>query len=195
MTDTPGSKLEKLLAFRLAHFEHGTEYDEAALRRHLGLEPVAHPEFLPLSPERKRLVRMDDREAKRELEEAMEQEQARMAAERESALLATVKDERIQSLEAQIAELRARLQGSAVAVAERPSSPAQEPQETVVGPRQPRAAVLAPGEDIRSLTFGEIKLRLAEEGLPPLPKNGWGVTKTEALEHYLSHRRARESKP
>lgn len=178
MADGPGTPLEKLYAFRRSHFELGREYNEAELRKHLGLPAVPNPEFLPMTPERRRLVLMDDQNAKREAKEAEARAKQALEEERKAQIIGTMKDDRIQSLEAQIAELEAALAGANITVA---ASAATAPVGDVPD-----------GEPNPNWTMAQIKAAIEAEGLPPLPRNGTGVSKMAALEHYAAAKKAKE---
>lgn len=172
MPDGPGTAYEKLLAFRRAHFELGKEYDEAALRRALGLPPVDNPELLPDTPERRRLIRMEDAEAKREAEQAKREAEERLLAARASEQEAAYKDARIADLERQLAEMRAALAGPTVAVA----PPVREQQARVPAPE---------GMPNESWNKQEIVRWLEERGLPVPERKGFAMTKAAVLDFAL----------
>jgi len=179
MADGPGSAFEKLLAFRRAHFEQGKEYNEAALRRSLGLPPVDNPEFLPETPERRRLVRMDDREAKREAEQAQREAQERLLAASAAVQEAAHSAARIADLERQLAEMRAALNGPGVTVV--PDSDGETPAAAAV----PVATVVPDGTPDQNWNKPEILRWLEENGLPLPERGGHFLSKTAVLDFAL----------
>lgn len=84
------------------------------------LEMVKDPEFIPESPERARAIRMDDREAKAELEKAQLEARALMDQRQRSAQEIALKDSRIAELEAKLAEVGA--EPVSTPIAEKPES-------------------------------------------------------------------------
>ena len=176
MSDSLGSKMEKLFAYRNDHFEMGKEFDEKKIRIMLGMDPVANPEFLPETPDRRRLVRMDDREAKREMEEAKAKADAAILASKTAGLEAEQAQSRIAALEAQIAEMkRAAASGDdRVVVAE--STP-------VAAPAPAQTASDVPDS---TWTIPRMQTYLEEHNLPlPTPKKFFGMTKVAALDYTL----------
>lgn len=175
MPDGPGSAIEKLYAYRTDHFLMGKEFDERALRRNLGLPPVDNPEFLAETPDRKRLVRLDDREAQKELAKAQQEQRETMAKDAHEKLVAEHQSQRIADLEAQIAAMQNQ-QGSADTPS--PSKPASGKAETP----------LATGENDEPTSAWTIKQVLdfmEAKGLPLPEKKGFGMTKVAVLEFYL----------
>lgn len=166
------------MAFRREHFLSGKEFNEKELRLTLGLPPVERPELLMETPERRRLVRLDDQVAKRELEEA--ERVAKEAAERarQQAQEQELKDARIAQLEAQLAEMRARL-------ATETGAP------VVTGAVAPNGgpAIAPPGTPNESWTTQQMVHWLDEHGLPVPPRKGFGMTKMAVLEWTLEQGR------
>lgn len=183
MPDGPGSPIEKLYAFRSEHFVSGKEYDEAGLRRTLGLPPVPNPEHLPETPERRRLVRLDDREAKQEAEQAQRDAEAALAKERSDALIATHQSTRISDLEAEIEALKAQLAGAP------PEPPKGE--ETQNPPAPPQST--ADGEPTKDWSPKQIVDFMEAKGLPLPDKRGFGMTKVALLEFYLEKKAEAEA--
>lgn len=178
MPDSPGTPIEKLYAFRAEHFAMGKEYDEAGLRRTLGLPAVPNPEHLPETPERRRLVRLDDRDAKRELEQAQQEADAALAKARSDDLVQAHQSSRIADLEAQLAALQAQVAGQPAA----PDPPINEPPAASASNSAQGTGEGEPGEawaPKQILDFMEAK------GLPLPAKRGFGMTKVALLEFYL----------
>ena len=173
MSDSPGSKIEKMYAYRADHFEMGKEFDEKKIRAMLDMEPVANPEFLPETPDRRRLVRMDDREAKREMEEAKAKADAAILASKTAGMEAEQAASRIAALEAQIAEMK-RAAANPAPVAE--STP-------VAAPAPAQTASDVPDS---TWTIPRMQTYLEEHNLPlPTPKKFFGMTKVAALDYTL----------
>lgn len=185
MPDGPGTAIEKLYAFRTDHFLMGKEYDEAALRRTLGLPAVPNPEFLAETPDRKRLVRMDDREAKRELDAAQAEQAAMQAKERHEKLVAETQGQRIADLEAEIARMKAEANGNPAP----PATPPAEPKPTESNPAQGTGE----GEPNTDWSPKQIVDFMEANGLPLPPKKGFGMTKVALLEFYLEQKGAAEA--
>lgn len=176
MSDSPGSKIEKLYAYRAAHFELGKEFDEKKIRQILDMDPVANPEFLPETPERRRLVRMDDREAKREIEEARAKAEAAILADKNAGMEAAAKDQRIAALEAQLAALT---EGKPTAGA----IPTQTPDIAPAAPPAPTGDSDTPD---MTWTIPRMQNYLEANNLPlPQPKKFFGMTKVAALDYTL----------
>lgn len=173
MSDSPGSKIEKMYAYRADHFEMGKEFDEKKIRAMLDMDPVANPEFLPETPDRRRLVRMDDREAKREMEEAKAKADAAILASKTAGMEAEQAASRIAALEAQIAEMK-RTATAPVVAAETP----------IATPSAPAQA----DSDVPDMTWTIPRMQayLEENNLPlPQPKKFFGMTKVAALDYTL----------
>lgn len=186
MADRPGTAFEKLMSFRGAHYELGKEYDEAALRRQLGLPPVVNPEFLAETPERRRLVRMDDREARREADQAQAEARDRLAAQSASVQEAAYKDARISALEAQLAEMQAALSGPKVTVTV-PEGATEGSQGTV--------KALPEGAPNETWGKADIIRWLEDQGLPLPERKGFQMSKLAVLEFALEQINERESVP
>lgn len=173
MSDSPGSKIEKMYAYRADHFEMGKEFDEKKIRAMLDMDPVANPEFLPETPDRRRLVRMDDREAKREMEEAKAKADAAILASKTAGMEAEQAASRIAALEAQIAEMKRTATNPAPVVESTPVAP----------PAAPQSASDTPDS---SWSIPRMQLYLEENSLPlPMPKKFFGMTKVAALDYTL----------
>jgi hypothetical protein len=173
MADGPGTLEEKLMAHKRDHYYTGKEYDEAGLRRTLGLPAVPNPEHLPESPERKRLVRLDDREAKREAEEATRQVEEQLANQRRKEMLESMKDQQILDMQRQIAELRAAQGGPEVTVTAPKAKAEKPPAPSIEG---------GPNE---SWNIAQMKTWLEQQGYEDLPRKGVGMSRVAALEHCL----------
>jgi hypothetical protein len=165
------------MAYRRDHFTMGKEYDEAAFRRNLGLPAVAVAEHLPETPERKRLVRIGDREADRELKEAEALSREAVEAQNRATMLQGMKDQQIQDLQSRIAELEAARGGPIVHVAGKPADTKPLPD----GGPQPE------------WTVGQMKAWLEAQGFPLPPRSGVGMTKTSVLEFCLEQQSQRDA--
>ena len=126
MADAPAGVVEKYYGLRTHYIEVGKEFDSKKIKpyvRQVFMDkgwPTGHPDFAVLdsfpdevigvSAERARQIRMDDRDAKKELEEAMRVANAAVASRANAVATGQAIDGRIATLEEQLAAAQAEIE-------------------------------------------------------------------------------------
>lgn len=189
MSDQPPTPLEELHGYRREHFLKGVEYNENTIRKIVGLPLVENPEILPETPERRRQVAMEDRQAMAEIEQARKEAEAAQRAAQENERNQSIRDERLAIVEAENAELRARLEELLTGQPDREKQPEAEPESKGKKPESSARKGETPPEGVipdSTWLFGQITAFAEKNDLPLPPKKGFGMTKTEFLNHVLS---------
>lgn len=168
MANIPAAPQEKLY-IRLEQAQaQGKAFDEVLERRILQLPAVQGraPIVIAESKDRQLLTRREDLEGARELADEAKAASA-VELQKKNALL-----------EAQLAEMQAQL---AEVTGQRPASIPDGPRPTA--PTAARTVEVPEGLPNPEWTANQMKEFIGREGLPPLPRNGFGMTKTAMLDH------------
>lgn len=137
MPDSVATPIEKLFALEQHYVETGKEFKENEMRQYVNdwwlarggdsrllLPMVDNPKYYPEDPKRARAVRMDDREAKAEMERLKAEAQQKISEMKQDAVKVSLWEERARRQEEEIQRMReelARLKGEA-------SKPQPEPE-------------------------------------------------------------------
>lgn len=171
MVNIPASPQEKLYVRLEQAQAQGKAFDETLERRVIGLPPVdgRAPIIIPESRERQLLTRKEDLEGRQEL------------ADEAKAATAVELQKKNSLLEAQLAEMQAQM---AELTGKRPSSVPDGPRPAApAAPVGGRTVEVPEGLPNLEWTRQQMKEFLAREGLAPLARNGFGMTKTAVLDH------------
>ncbi len=189
MNSTPATPFEKYLTWRLQHIELGKAFNENIAKSAINnlwlqmggseaqlLELSDDPEIIPESEQRARALRMDDREAKAELEKMRLDARQQMASAKSRVQESALKDSRILELERRLAELETGM-------------PASPPMRVVADGSTPEPA----REGVPDVTWSRQEIYTwADAKGYRLPHNPQFASKSVALNHILAQIPAKE---
>lgn len=201
MADIPATPFEKFLSLRVHYIEQGKEFRENDIRDNInatweekGGDPalllplVDNPETIEASDSRKRAIRMDDREAKAELEKARLDARTKLQAEKSAGDELSLMKQRNAELEERLAALEAR-QGAPAGKASK-AAPASKPT-----PAPKPAAVVPDGAPTVEWQKPELLAFIEREGLERPKGNPQFISKNVLLESILGQLVARQPAP